>query len=92
MGVLSQYIQSIYQLHWIDACCILWYLKRASGKELYYHHSSHLDIMWYCDADWADNFIDRHSTIDYCTYFRDNLVTWWCKKKCHCSIQYWGWV
>ena len=35
MGVLSQYMQSLYRLHWTGVCRILWYLKRAPGKELY---------------------------------------------------------
>ena len=34
VGVLSQYMQSLYQLHWIVSCRILQYLKGALGKEL----------------------------------------------------------
>jgi len=53
----------------------LWYLKGASGKGLYYHLSSHLNIVGYSDADWAGDPIDRRSTIGYCTFVGGNLVT-----------------
>jgi len=53
------------------------YLKETlDNKRLYYCPSSHLDIVGYWDADWVGDPIDRHSTTGYCTFVRDNLVTW----------------
>jgi len=58
-------MKSLYQLHWTVDCRILRYLKEAPCKGLYYHPSSHLDIVGYFDVDWADDPIDRHFTTDY---------------------------
>ena len=74
VGVLSRYIQSLYQLHWTAACRILRYFKRAPGTESYYRPSSHLDIVGYFDAEWAGDSIDRHFITSYCTSVGGNLV------------------
>jgi len=75
VGVLSRYMQSLYQLHRTTACRILRYLKRAPGKGLYYHPSSQLDIVRYSDDDWVGGPINCCSTNGYCTFVGDNLMT-----------------
>jgi len=51
MGVLSRFMQSLYQLYRTVACRILRYLEGAPGKGLYYRPFSLLDIVGYCDTD-----------------------------------------
>jgi len=65
MGVLSQYMQNLHQLHCTTTCRILRYLKRALNKELYYCLLSHLDIVIYSDVDQVSNPISRRSTTGY---------------------------
>jgi len=57
------------------------YLKGTPGKELYYRHSSHLDIVGYYDVDWAGDPINRHYTTSYRTFVGGNLGTWRLKNK-----------
>jgi len=68
-------MQSLHQLHWTVVCCVLRYIKGTPGKGLYYHPSSHLDIVGYSDADWAGDLIDSHSITGYYTFVGGNLVT-----------------
>jgi len=42
---------------------------------LYYHLSSHLDIVRYSDTDWVGDPIDRRFTTGYYIFIAENLVT-----------------
>ena len=77
IGMLSRYMQ----LHWTVAYYILRYLKWALRKRLYYHHSSHLNIVRYSDANWVGDPIDHPSITDHITFIRGNLVIWRCNKQ-----------
>jgi len=45
VGVLNRYIESLHQLYLTVSCRILWYLKEAPSKQLYYCPSSNLDML-----------------------------------------------
>ena len=40
-----------------------------------------IEVVGYCDADWAGDRVDRRSTTGYCTFIGGNLVTWKSKKQ-----------
>ena len=44
--------------------------------------SSTLNLVGFCDVDWASSLDDKRSTSDYCVYLGNNLVSW-CSKKQH---------
>ena len=67
-------MQSLYQFRWTATRRDLRYLKRALGKILYYHPSSHLDIVRHSGAHWAGYPIDRHFTTGCCTFIGGNLM------------------
>ena len=60
---------------------ILRYLKTAPGKGLLFSNHNHLNVKGYTDADWDTSPDDKRSTLGYCTFVRDNLVTWRSKKQ-----------
>ena len=41
----------------------------------------HLRIEAFTNANWVGSLLDRRSTIGYCTFLGDNLVTWKSKKE-----------
>lgn len=60
---------------------ILKYLKGCSGKSLLYKRHGHHYVEVYTDADWVGLLTDRRSTLGYCSFVGDNLVTWRSKKQ-----------
>lgn len=40
-----------------------------------------MNITGFSDADWTSDHDDRRSTIGYCVFLGDNLVSWSSKKK-----------
>ena len=43
--------------------------------------NSHLNITGFCDADWASDVDDRHSTSRYYLFLGPNLVSWHSQKQ-----------
>lgn len=92
-GPYSTYrvLGQIYLALWIvfvGLCKLHWTLIGRLLKEFYgiLHRtmvitkSLHLDLVDYCNADWASNPNDRRSTIGYCIYLGSNMVSWSAKK------------
>ena len=44
-------------------------------------YSSTLNLVGFCDADWASSSDDRRSTSGYCVYLGNGLVSWCLKKQ-----------
>ena len=50
----------------------------------YSDHNQHqgcVELVAYCDADWAGDLTDRRSTTGYCTMMNNNLISWQSKKQ-----------
>jgi hypothetical protein len=60
---------------------ILRYLKGILGRGIWFRKNGHLNLVGYCDADWASSRDDRRSTSDYCVFVVGNLVSWRSKKQ-----------
>lgn len=54
---------------------ILQYLKRSPRRGIWICKNSHSFITTYANTDWARCNVDRRSTIGFCTFVGDNLVT-----------------
>ena len=57
------------------------YLKSTPWRGLLFRKCGHLQAKVYIDANWAENIMDRRSTLGYCTFVGGNLVTWRSKKQ-----------
>ena len=59
-------------------------LRYISGKHnfgLWYPKWSHLDLLSFCDDNWAGCSIDRKSTSGTCHFLGFALVSWFSKKQ-----------
>ena len=81
VSVVSQYMHSPKESHLKAAYKILKYLKGSPGRGLFFKKNDSKKVEIYTDADWTGSADDRKSTIGYCTYVWENLVTWRSKKQ-----------
>ena len=59
---------------------ILCYIKRTLSQGVLYENKGNTQIVRYCDADWVGSPEDRRSTLEYCVFIEDNLISWKSKK------------
>ena len=60
---------------------IIRYVKGSIGLGLWYPRVDHLDLVGYCDADYAGSQVDRKSTSGTCQFLGRSLVSWFSKKQ-----------
>ena len=60
---------------------IIRYVKGSIGLGLWYPRVDHLDLVGYCDADYAGSLVDRKSTSGTCQFLGRSLVSWFSKKQ-----------
>ncbi|KAA0032009.1 putative mitochondrial protein [Cucumis melo var. makuwa] len=68
-------------IHFTTVLHILHYFKGTLGHGLQFSSQSSLVLYDYSNTDWARDHIDRHSTIGYCFYQGDPLISWRSKKQ-----------
>ncbi|XP_047326407.1 uncharacterized mitochondrial protein AtMg00810-like [Impatiens glandulifera] len=74
--IVSQFMSSPRTNHFSVALRILQYIRGTLFHELYFAHSSHLELQAYSDAGWADDPTDRRSTTGYCLFLGTSLISW----------------
>ncbi|GFS35873.1 hypothetical protein Acr_00g0042610 [Actinidia rufa] len=67
--------------HYAVALRILRYVKGTIFHGLHFSSQSSLILRAYSDADWAGDPTDRRSTIGYCFFLSDSLISWRSKKQ-----------
>nr|KYP70478.1 Retrovirus-related Pol polyprotein from transposon TNT 1-94 [Cajanus cajan] len=75
VSVVSQFLNSPCESHWLAVVRILRYIKRSPGKGLVYNDRGHIDIVGYSTVDWAGDVSDRRLTSGYYVFMGGNLVS-----------------
>jgi hypothetical protein len=81
VNTLSQFMQEPKVHHMKAAHQLLQYLKAAPGQGLLFPSDNSLDLVGYCDADWARCPTTRRSVTGYCIFLGKALISWKSKKQ-----------
>jgi hypothetical protein len=77
---LCQHMYAPTSVHFAAAKRVLRYLKGSLNSSLHYSKGP-LNLIAYCDSDWARNPDDRKSTTGYGVFLGPNLISWSAKKQ-----------
>ena len=80
MSVVSQFVHDPREVHLQAVYKILHYLKASPRKGIMFKRDASLVLEAYIDAYYARSPVDMRSTLGYCIFRRDNVVTWRSKK------------
>jgi histone deacetylase 1/2 len=78
-----QFLSNPLEDHWKAVKIILRYLSGTLHHGLLIQPTSTkqpLQLLGFCDADWASDPDDRRSTSGACVFLGPNVVSWWSKK------------
>ncbi|PNY16822.1 retrovirus-related Pol polyprotein from transposon TNT 1-94 [Trifolium pratense] len=79
--ILSQFTQSPQQAHWDAAMRVLRYLKFTPGQGIILPKENDLQLVAYCDSDWASCPLTRRSTSGYLMKLGSAPISWKTKKQ-----------
>jgi hypothetical protein len=77
---LCQHMHAPSTTHWSAVKRVLRYLKDYVHHGLLYSKGS-LQLIAYCDSDWASCIDDRRSTTGFVVFLGSNLISWCAKKQ-----------
>ncbi|PKI36266.1 hypothetical protein CRG98_043343 [Punica granatum] len=78
--VLAQFMQDPRQPHWEAAMRVVRYLKQSPSQGIFIQPNS-LDLIAYCDSDWAGCPMTRRSVTGYFIMLGGSPVSWKTKKQ-----------
>ncbi|XP_016647585.1 PREDICTED: uncharacterized mitochondrial protein AtMg00810-like [Prunus mume] len=73
--VLSRFMHQPRLPHMDAALQVVRYLKSTPGQGLLFQSDNKLDLITYCDSDWAGCPITRLSTTGYCVFLGNSLIS-----------------
>lgn len=79
--ILSQFMKTPLQDHWLAALRVVRYLKGCPAQGIMLSSKSDLNLTAYCDADWSACPLSRRSLSAYVVLLGDSLVSWKTKKQ-----------
>ncbi|GAU27524.1 hypothetical protein TSUD_147180 [Trifolium subterraneum] len=78
--ILSQFMQEPLQAHWEAAMRVLRYLKSSPGQGIILPKENNLELVGFCDSDWAACPLTRRSISGYLMKLGEAPVSWKTKK------------
>ncbi|CAN1253634.1 Retrovirus-related Pol polyprotein from transposon RE2 [Linum perenne] len=78
---LAQFQSKPTNVHRQVAYKVIRYLRSAPGQGLFFSRDSSLQMVGYCDSDWASCTDTRRSTSGFCLFIGRSLVSWKTKKQ-----------
>ncbi|RVW14074.1 Retrovirus-related Pol polyprotein from transposon TNT 1-94 [Vitis vinifera] len=76
VGMLGRYLSNPGSQHWKAAKKVLRYLQGTKDLMLTYQRTSLLDVVGFCDADFAGCIDDKKSTTGYIFMMAGGAVSW----------------
>lgn len=76
INLISQFMNAPRHLHLAVEKRIIIYLLGTSTQSLFFRKGNHLILIAYFDADQAVCLDNCHSTIGWCMYLGDALISW----------------
>ncbi|WJZ95059.1 hypothetical protein VitviT2T_013854 [Vitis vinifera] len=76
VGMLGRYLSNPGSQHWKAAKKVLRYLQGTKDLMLTYQRTNLLDVVGFCDADFAGCIDDKKSTMDYIFMMAGGVVSW----------------
>nr|KYP74080.1 Retrovirus-related Pol polyprotein from transposon TNT 1-94 [Cajanus cajan] len=73
---LSQFMSHLRTPHLQVVHQVLRYLKATPGQGIFFSSQSKFNLSAYVDADWGSCVDNRRSTIGFCIFMGDSLLTW----------------
>jgi len=81
VSLISRFMSSPSETHWLAAKRILRYLKGTVELGIYYKKRENAKIVAYSDSDFAGDIDDRRSTSGFVFLFGSGAVSWSSKKQ-----------
>ena len=78
---VCQFMQNPLEAHWKAVKCIMRYLVGTLDYGLHLRKSNNLNLVGFCDVNWALDLDDQRSTSSFCIYLGFNLISWHSKKQ-----------
>lgn len=78
---VSKFNQNPGRAHWMAVKRILRYLKGTIETKLTFSRDGNIDMLGFCDADWASNIDDRKSCTGYVFMLHGGAISWTSKRQ-----------
>ncbi|XP_056844130.1 retrovirus-related Pol polyprotein from transposon RE1 isoform X2 [Raphanus sativus] len=79
--ILSQFMQTPQEDHWLAALKVVRYLKGTVGQGILFSATSSLSLTGWCDADWGGCLTTRRSLSGWIIQLGTSPITWKTKKQ-----------
>ncbi|XP_020266633.1 uncharacterized protein LOC109842135 [Asparagus officinalis] len=81
VGLVSRYMETPNESHWLAAKRILRYIKGTLSLGLFYAYDENAQLVCYSDSDWGGDQDERKSTTGYVFYLGSTAFSWTSKKQ-----------
>jgi hypothetical protein len=81
VGLVSRYMETPRESHWLATKRILRYIKGTLNFGLFYTYGERADLVGYSDSDWGSDQDERKSTTGHVFYLGSTVFSWTSKKQ-----------